>query len=42
MRHQRDIELTAEQRTAITEAIKKTQGQVLEIQWQLEEMSSSN
>ena len=37
MRHQRDIELTAEQRTAITEAIKKTQGQVLEIQWQLED-----
>ena len=37
MRHQQEIELTADQRTAITEAIKETQGQVLEIQWQLED-----
>jgi Spy/CpxP family protein refolding chaperone len=37
MRHQNDISLTAEQRTAITDAIKQAQSKVLEIQWQLED-----
>jgi Spy/CpxP family protein refolding chaperone len=37
MKYQRDIELTDEQRTAITEAIKTTQGKVLELQWKLED-----
>jgi Spy/CpxP family protein refolding chaperone len=37
MKHQRDIKLTEEQRAAITEAIKTTQGKVLELQWKLED-----
>jgi Spy/CpxP family protein refolding chaperone len=37
MKYQREIELTGEQRTAITEAIKSTQGKVLELQWKLED-----
>jgi len=37
MKYQRDIELTEEQRSAITEAIKTTQGKVLELQWKLED-----
>jgi Spy/CpxP family protein refolding chaperone len=37
MKHQRDIKLTDEQRANITEAIKTTQGKVLELQWKLED-----
>lgn len=37
MKNQSDIGLTDEQRTAITEAIKTTQGNVLDLQWKLED-----
>jgi Spy/CpxP family protein refolding chaperone len=37
MKNQRDIELTDEQRAAITAAIKTTQGNVLDLQWKLED-----
>jgi Spy/CpxP family protein refolding chaperone len=37
MKHQSEIQLTDEQRAAITEAIKTTQGNVLDLQWKLEE-----
>jgi Spy/CpxP family protein refolding chaperone len=37
MKHQRDIKLTDEQRAKITEAIKTTQGKVLELQWKMED-----
>jgi Spy/CpxP family protein refolding chaperone len=37
MKNQRDIALTDEQRAAITEAIKTTQGSVLDLQWKLED-----
>jgi Spy/CpxP family protein refolding chaperone len=37
MQHQRELELTAQQRTTITEAIKVLQSGVVEHQWQLQD-----
>ena len=38
MRHQGEIGLTDEQRKAITEAIRATQGSLVEIEWKLREI----
>lgn len=37
MQHQGALGLTAEQRAAITEAVKGLQGQVIDVQWQMQE-----
>jgi Spy/CpxP family protein refolding chaperone len=37
MQHQRDIGLTSEQQTAITDAVKALQAQVVDFQWKMQE-----